>query len=80
MERTEYLQSEKELPFPRKLWICKECGFELALMQGYNPDFNSPDYGAIVTPKGKCLKCKKEIFINENKVEDTRRFRALSKR
>jgi len=57
-----YKQTENKLPYPRVEWKC-ECGFRLALMQGYNPDWNSDDYGKLVHPSGKCMKCNGEISV-----------------
>ena len=59
-EQAIYRQSDKKLPYPRVLWIC-DCGYQLAIMGGYNPNWRSDDYGKIVLPTGICTKCGKPI-------------------
>ena len=61
-KKVKYTQTNDEIPYPRVKWEC-ECGFILALMQGYNPDYKSDDYGKLVHPSGKCMKCKGEISV-----------------
>ena len=72
--KTEYKETNKEIPYPRNEWIC-DCGFKYVLMVGFNPDWKSNDYGKTIIPSGKCMKCKKEIFVDEKKIKDTRSFK-----
>jgi len=58
-----YKQTGRELPYPRVEWECCKCGFKLTLMQGYNPDWESDNYGKLLQPTGHCMKCKREIKV-----------------
>ena len=59
-ETVKYTQTGVELAYPRVEWKC-ECGFRLCIIEGYNMNWESDNYGKLVYPKGKCMKCKCEI-------------------
>ena len=56
-----YTESEKVAPQPRTRWEAG-CGLDYVLMEGFNPDWNSNDYGKPLKPTGNCMKCKKPII------------------
>jgi len=60
MDKAIYRQSKTKYPYPLVKWVC-DCGYQQAIMAGYNLNFNSDDYGKLVIPTGTCTKCKKEI-------------------
>lgn len=60
-KQVNYKQTSRILPYPRVEWVCEECGFLLCICEGYNMDYRSNDYGKVVYPHGKCIKCKGEI-------------------
>jgi len=74
MKKAEYKQTNNKVVYPRNEWKC-ECGFIFVLMEGFNPDWNSSEYGATVIPDGKCMKCKGMIFVDTNSIKDTRSFK-----
>ncbi len=60
-----YVKSEKALPYPR-LAYKSECGFMLAVMEGFEFDSHENSNGTqrfsvrsnrVALPKGKCMKC-----------------------
>ena len=53
---------ETKAPYPRAEYKA-ECGFRLVTTQGFNPDWNSYDYGKKVHPEGDCMKCKTKIEV-----------------
>ena len=56
-----YTETQKAT-YPRTSWLCS-CGYQMAIMQGYNPDYNHNDYGKKIIPSGVCQKCKKKIKV-----------------
>ena len=70
-KQVNYKQTGRKLPYPRVEWKCQECGFLLCICEGYNMDYRSNDYGKLVYPTGKCLKCKGEIAVGKSSDESS---------
>lgn len=64
-----YTLAEKQPPYPKTSWVC-DCGFQFALVQGYDPDWKSSNYGKLILPTGKCMKCKREIKAIEQQTKE----------
>ena len=59
-----YKKSElqpENIPYPR-VQFESECGFKLVLTDGYDMNWKDHEkYGTPILPRGKCMKCNKEI-------------------
>jgi len=71
MDKCLYKQSDKEIPYPRVLWVAG-CGYQYALMEGYLTEVSQNANGTssfsvrsstLTVPAGKCFGCGGEITI-----------------
>ena len=58
-----YKLSDKKAPYPRVAYDCS-CGFYYVQMEGYKFGLDNERTSDLISPNGKCMKCKKEITVN----------------